>query len=76
MHGGNMEKNMNVPEQKASQGGTRLLLVVDGNVSRSFCTSILLQRLEYNIYAVKTAEDAPELIGMTAPSLVFSRTMT
>lgn len=50
----------------------RLLLIVDGSISDSFYTSILLQRLEYDIYAAKTAEDALEIMTLTTPSLVLT----
>jgi CheY-like chemotaxis protein len=72
--GGNahMEKNVNGTDRQAAQGRMRLLLVVDGDVSSSFYTSILLQRLEYNIYSAKTAEDALEIMGMTAPALILT----
>jgi CheY-like chemotaxis protein len=67
-----MDKGMNSSGPEADKQGRRLLLVVDGAVSDSFYTSILLQRLEYNIYTAKTAEDALEIMGITVPSLVLA----
>jgi len=50
----------------------RLLLVVDGDAAHLYYTSILLQRLEYNIHATKTAEDALEIVDVAAPALVLT----
>ena len=61
-------------EAQAAHEGTRLLLVVDGDVASSLHSSILLQRLEYNVYAAKTAEDALDVMSMTAPSLILTDT--
>jgi two-component system cell cycle response regulator DivK len=65
-----MDTNKNISERRERE--RRLLLIVDGSISDSFYTSILLQRLEYDIYAAKTAEDALELMTLTTPSLVLT----
>lgn len=50
----------------------RLVVVVDGNGAHLYYTSMLLQRLEYNIHTVKTVEDAVEIIGTADPALVLT----
>lgn len=52
----------------------RLLLVVDGDAAHLYYMSILLQRLEYNIHATKTEEDALEIVDMATPALVLTET--
>jgi len=63
---------MNSSGPQADGRERRLLLVVDGAVSDSFYTSILLQRLDYDIFAVKTAEDAIEVMMLAEPSLLLT----
>jgi CheY-like chemotaxis protein/Tfp pilus assembly protein PilZ len=50
----------------------RLLLVVDGDAAHLHYTSILLQRLEYNIHTTKRAEDALEMVEVALPALVLT----
>jgi CheY-like chemotaxis protein len=50
----------------------RLLIVIDGRPAHLFYTNILLQRLGYRIHAVKTAEDALEIMHTADPSLVLT----
>jgi len=58
--------------QDANDRKKRLLLVVDGDTSQLYYTGILLQRLEYTVYPVKTAEEALEIMAITMPSLVLT----
>ncbi len=51
---------------------TRLIAVVDGDSSYLHYTSILLQRLEYNINTAKNAEDALKLIEAVHPALIIT----
>lgn len=51
---------------------TRLLAVVDSDSSHLHYTSMLLQRLEYNIHTTKTAEDALELVDVARPALILT----
>lgn len=67
-----MDQGKNIPVRASGEHEKRLLLVIDGDVSSSFYTSILLQRLEYNIHTVKTAEDALEIIKIVVPSLILT----
>jgi CheY-like chemotaxis protein/Tfp pilus assembly protein PilZ len=57
---------------KSGDREKRLLLVVDGDNAHLYYTSMLLQRLEYNIHTAKTAEDALEIMGVAHPALVLT----
>lgn len=59
-------------EQLIQERKKRLLIIVDGDASRLYTTGILLQRLGYNIYTTKMAEDALEIMSITLPSLVLT----
>src|SRR5512135_2117848 len=50
----------------------RLLIVVDGDGSHLYYTGILLQRLEYNIYTTRIAEEALEILNVAMPSLILT----
>ena len=61
--------------QESPQSGDRkkrLLVVVDSDNAHLYYTSILLQRLEYNIHTSKSAEDALEIMSLTRPALVLT----
>ena len=66
-------------ETAASQTGAmsgdrvkRTLVVVDSDGSHLYYTSMMLQRLEYNIHSSKTAEDALEIVDAAPPALVLT----
>jgi len=50
----------------------RLLVVVDSQAAHLFYTNILLQRFGYHIHAVKTAEDALEIVYSADPALILT----
>ena len=52
----------------------KLILVVDSDAAHLYYTGILLQRLEYNIHTVKTADDALEFMHVAVPMLVLTET--
>ena len=59
----------------AKQGGSRkrqTALLVDGYVRDLFSTGAILQRLDYDVYIVNSAEDAWEIITAGPPSLVIT----
>jgi CheY-like chemotaxis protein len=60
------------PGPRSEDRKKRLLIVVDGDGAQLYHTSILLQRLEYNIFTTKTAEEALEIMNITVPALVLS----
>lgn len=57
---------------KSGDREKRLLVVVDGDSAHLYYTSMLLQRLEYNIHTSKTAEDALEIMGVAHPALILT----
>ncbi len=59
-------------EQLLTDKNKRLLIVVDGDASQLYYTGMLLQRLGYNVYTTKMAEDALEVMHITVPSLVLT----
>jgi len=71
-----MKEGWTMAEQNKGEGREerqkRLLLVVDGDAAHLYFTSILLQRLEYNLHTAKTAEDALEIVEVAAPALVLT----
>jgi CheY-like chemotaxis protein len=56
----------------ASDREKRLIVLVDGEGAHLYYTSILLQRLEYNIHTAKTAEDVLEIVNVAEPALVLT----
>ena len=57
---------------KSGDQAKRLLVVIDGDSAHLYYTSILLQRLEYNIQAAKNAEDVLEIMGVDQPTLILT----
>jgi CheY-like chemotaxis protein len=60
----------NTPQ--ATDREKRLIVVVDGEGAHLYYTSMLLQRLEYNIHTAKTAADALEIMNVAEPALVLT----
>jgi CheY-like chemotaxis protein/Tfp pilus assembly protein PilZ len=60
------------PAPQAGDRPKRLIIVVDGDNSHLYYTSMLLQRLEYNIHATKSVDDALEIVNVAAPALVLT----
>jgi len=59
-------------EQLMADRKKHLLIVIDGDASQLYYTGMLLQRLGYNIYTTKMAEDALEIMNITVPALVLT----
>ena len=57
---------------KSGDREKRLLVIVDGDSAHLYYTSMLLQRLEYNIHTAKTAEDALEIVSVAHPALILT----
>jgi CheY-like chemotaxis protein/Tfp pilus assembly protein PilZ len=55
-----------------TEPGKRIILVVDGDCAKQFFTCILLQRLQYHAFPVKTAEEALMIMELTTPLLVVT----
>jgi len=66
------ESKVNAAKSEPGERVTRLLAVVDSDSSHLHYTSILLQRLEYNIHTTKNAEDALEIIDVAHPELILT----
>jgi CheY-like chemotaxis protein len=64
-----------VPRGVAAQGKDRekqIVLIVDGDIMSQFYTGALLQRLNYQVFPVKTAEDALLIMELTVPLIVIT----
>ena len=49
-----------------------LVLVVNADCAGQFRTSIILQRLDYHVFSVKSAEDAQLIMELTLPRLIVT----
>jgi CheY-like chemotaxis protein len=49
-----------------------LVLAVDGNIVSQLTTSVILQRLDYHVFSVKTAEEALTVISIASPHIVLA----
>lgn len=52
--------------------GQKIIIVVDSDCAKQFFTCILLQRLKYHVFPVKTAEEALMIIKLTIPLLIIT----
>ncbi|HUK99676.1 MAG TPA: response regulator, partial [Nitrospirota bacterium] len=59
-------------ESLVSEKKRRVLFIVDGDTSYLYYTGMLLQRLNYNIYTTRMAEEALEIIKFAVPMLVLT----
>ena len=50
----------------------RLILVIDNDAGHLYYSSILLQRLEYNIHTSKTEQEALEVMEIALPELILT----
>jgi CheY-like chemotaxis protein len=50
----------------------RLVVVADGDAAHLYYTSMLLQRMDYNIHTSKTAADVLEIVDVANPALVLT----
>ena len=57
---------------QAAEREKRLVVIVDGEGAHLYYTSILLQRLEYNIHTSRTAADTLEIVSVADPALVLT----
>jgi two-component system cell cycle response regulator DivK len=49
-----------------------IVLVVDGDFERRFLTAVSLQRLDYHVFPVKSAEEALMALELTSPIIVIT----
>jgi CheY-like chemotaxis protein len=59
-------------DTRSGEGERQIVLVVDGDSTRRFLTSILLQRLDYLVFPVKTAEEALMIMEICNPLLIMT----
>jgi len=57
---------------RVNERDKKIILVVDGDLARQFFTTVLLQRLKYHVFPVKTAEEAMMVIELTMPLLIIT----
>jgi len=67
-----MTESINTTPPDRSTRRRKFLLVVDSDVTNLFYTSMLLQRFEYHICTVQSAEDALEMATVSLPALVVA----
>ncbi len=59
-------------ERQPKDGKKHFALLVDGFVRDLFSTGIILQRLDYDVYIVNSAEDALRIMEAASPALVIT----
>jgi len=69
-----MEQGKNDVQKKMREHSKPLVLIVDSNIMSQFTTSMILQRLDYFVYPLKTAEEALTAISITSPHVVLTET--
>ncbi len=57
---------------QGSEREQQIVLVVDGDCARQFLTCVLLQRLGYHVFPVKTAEEALMIMELAVPLIVLT----
>jgi CheY-like chemotaxis protein len=66
-----MKKKVGGKRKKEAEVKNQIILVVDGRPIRQFYTSIFLQRLNYEVITVKTAEDALMYLALFTPLVII-----
>lgn len=61
-------------ESLVSSKKKRILFVVDGDASYLYYTGMLLQRLDYNVYTTRTAEEVLDTMEFASPLLILTET--
>jgi len=59
-------------ESLVSNKRKRILFIADGDAPSLYYTGMLLQRLDYNIYTTRMAEEALEIMIFSIPLLVLT----
>jgi twitching motility two-component system response regulator PilH len=59
----------------AEEREKRLIAVVDGDPANLYYTGMVLQRLDYNILTVRSAEELIEFVNIARPALVLTETV-
>jgi len=66
-----MKKSVGDKLKQKDEFKKQIVLVVDGKPIRQFYTSIFLQRLDYHVIMVKTAEDALRYLTLFTPLVII-----
>jgi len=66
------ERAINAPDDLIQNRKNGFALLVDGYVRDLFTTGMILQRLQYDVYIVSTAEDALRIIDAAMPALIIT----
>jgi len=66
------EQTTSGPAKQAGGRKSPSALLVDGYIKDLFTTGLILQRLDYDVYIVNSAEDALEIITAGPPALVIT----
>jgi CheY-like chemotaxis protein len=66
------ERAINAPDDLIQNRKNGFALLVDGYVRDLFTTGMVLQRLQYDVYIVSTAEDALRIIDAAMPALIIT----
>jgi CheY-like chemotaxis protein len=62
-----------MPDTTSAEGKrSRYILIVDNKINDLFCSSMLLQRFEYQVCTAHTAGEALEMVSVAVPSLVIA----
>jgi CheY-like chemotaxis protein/Tfp pilus assembly protein PilZ len=68
-----MQEPRSIQPDKVRDGLKKpLVLVIDGDPARMFITSIVLQRLDYHVATVNSAEDALMVLSLVQPQVILT----
>lgn len=68
----NMNPRATIQEQPEALREKKIVLVVDADFVSRFYTSMMLQRLNYHVFSVRSAEEALAIIELTVPLVVVT----
>jgi two-component system alkaline phosphatase synthesis response regulator PhoP len=68
---GAMEKNSGGNTESLGRN-KKVILIVDGDAMSQFYTSVILQRFDYHVFPVRTAEEALMIMEVTMPLLIIT----
>jgi CheY-like chemotaxis protein len=66
------QEKTSAEEQPMKEHKKPFVLLVDGNLVSELTTSLMLQRLDYHVFSVKTAEEALTVISIASPQVVLT----
>jgi two-component system chemotaxis response regulator CheY len=66
------QEKISTAEQPIKEYKKPFVLLVDGNTVSELTTSLILQRLDYHVFSVKTAEEALTVVSIASPQVVLT----